>query len=241
MLYTSPQKMLLPDYSVRVSNRAKRLILKIKPPGRVEVVVPKGMSKRHVPGFVAQNATWIEKNLRQFKQHAQNNAPAQLPTTIDLPSCEEQWTVKYLNEVPRSFINQDEQTKTITVATANEEHKIPCLQQWLSLRAKKTLPPWLRTVSEELGLPYNQVSVRGQKTRWGSCSSKKNINLNRSLLLLPPQYVRYLFIHELCHTIHLNHSAEYWALVERFESQYRQYEKALNKAAKSLPHWAISY
>jgi predicted metal-dependent hydrolase len=84
-------------------------------------------------------------------------------------------------------------------------------------------------VSIQTSLPYNRVSIRGQKTRWGSCSSDKNINLNYKLLFLEPEFVKYIIIHELCHTIHLNHSREFWQLVGDFYPDYRDIRKQIIK------------
>ncbi|NJR40930.1 MAG: M48 family metallopeptidase [Leptolyngbyaceae cyanobacterium CSU_1_4] len=94
------------------------------------------------------------------------------------------------------------------------------LQYWLKRKAEAHLSPWLRLISQEINLPCHQISVRGQKTLWASCSSKKNISLNFKLLFLPPHLVRYVLIHELCHTIHLDHSQKFWALVEHKEPNY---------------------
>jgi hypothetical protein len=99
------------------------------------------------------------------------------------------------------------------------------------------LIPWLRQTSQEIKLPFNRAAVRGQKTLWASCSSKSNISLNFKLLFLPPHLVRYVFIHELCHTIHLNHSRKFWALVAEKEPNYRQYDAELNKAWVYIPEW----
>ncbi|NJR66755.1 MAG: M48 family metallopeptidase, partial [Leptolyngbyaceae cyanobacterium CRU_2_3] len=97
--------------------------------------------------------------------------------------------------------------------------------------------PWLRQVSREVELPCNKIAVRGQKTIWASCSSKKNISLNYKLMFLPPELVRYVFIHELCHTAHLNHSENFWAFVEEKAPDYQLYDTELNKAWCYIPPW----
>jgi predicted metal-dependent hydrolase len=104
-------------------------------------------------------------------------------------------------------------------------------------KAEAELLPWLRRVSQEVHLPYHQAAVRGQKTIWASCSGKKNISLNYKLLFLPSDLVRYVFIHELCHTVHLNHSAHFWNLVAEKEPDYRLYDTELNKAWCYIPEW----
>ena len=112
------------------------------------------------------------------------------------------------------------------------------LQKWLTFMAKEHLMDWLVTLSDELELPFNKVIVRAQKTRWGSCSARKTISINRNLLFLPAPLVRYLFIHELCHTVHLNHSARYWSLVGKVEPDYKRLENELRDASRYIPLWA---
>ncbi|MFC1640941.1 M48 family metallopeptidase [Patescibacteria group bacterium] len=83
--------------------------------------------------------------------------------------------------------------------------------------------------SECHGFAYNRVFIRCQRTRWGSCSSKKNLNFNMQLMLLREELVDYVVIHELCHTRHLNHSRDFWAEVERIIPNYKELRKELRK------------
>ena len=114
------------------------------------------------------------------------------------------------------------------------------LQAWLHNHARRHLLPWLQTVSEECRLPFARATVRAQKTRWGSCSARGHISLNRHLLFLSPRSVRYLFIHELCHTVHLNHSRRYWSLVGCHAPDYGAREAELRRAAHHVPLWACA-
>ncbi len=86
---------------------------------------------------------------------------------------------------------------------------------------------------------YKNLTFRGQKTVWGSCSSKKNINLNYKLLFLPARLVRYVLVHELCHIVHLDHSRRFWALVEQYEPDYARLKKELRHADHYMPEWII--
>ena len=116
----------------------------------------------------------------------------------------------------------------------------PLLSKWLARRAKSTLQSWLDEVSATTGLRYEKLCVRAQKTRWGSCSHRKHINLNRALMFLPEELVRYLMIHELSHTVHLNHSRAFWSLVARWAPHYQRYEKQLNQYSAQIPLWALA-
>ena len=112
------------------------------------------------------------------------------------------------------------------------------MQGWLQQQAKQILSPWLQELAERLGLICTGVTVRAQKTRWGSCSSNGRINLNRNLLFLSPTLVEYLLVHELCHLREPNHSPRYWQQVEKALPDYRQRDRALRGAVEQVPLWA---
>ncbi len=84
----------------------------------------------------------------------------------------------------------------------------------LRKRAKQYLPLRLSSLAEIHHFHYSGVSIRKSKTRWGSCSSKKTINLSFYLMLLPEHLADYVLLHELCHTIHMNHGPEFWKLLD---------------------------
>ena len=112
------------------------------------------------------------------------------------------------------------------------------LNQWVHRKAKTMLGDWLNTLSHELSIPFNRLTIRSQKTLWGSCSSKKNINLNRNLLFLGPSMVRYVLVHELCHVKRPDHSAAFWDLVEQYVQGARALSKKTRKAGEEVPQWA---
>ena len=85
----------------------------------------------------------------------------------------------------------------------------------------------LRHYAPLMGVDYGQVSVRNQKGRWGSCSSKGNLNFNYRLHYLPQELMDYVVVHELAHRVHMNHSPQFWALVQRYMPDYRECKRKL--------------
>lgn len=163
------------------------------------------------------------------------------PEVLDLTAVNERWGVGYRSSPSgRALCRESQPAQLLLVQGAGEAAWRMALRRWLTRRAKAALLPWLAATSEELGLAYANAGVRGQKTRWGSCSARGNISLNHALLFLPPPLVRYLFVHELCHTRQMNHSERFWALVARMEPSYREYEKELRLAARYVPPWLRS-
>jgi len=97
--------------------------------------------------------------------------------------------------------------------------------------AKKILIERLNKISIDTGLLYNKVSIKNQKTRWGSCSSINNINLNINLINLPLRLIDYVIFHELVHTIEKNHSRKFWNLLNRYLPEAQNLNKELNNYA----------
>ena len=228
---------------IRVSARAKRACLKVNSAGDVEVVVPKGFNQHHIPAFIAQHKTWLTKTIARMKSVRDPLLDTLRPQRVELTAVNETWQVQYgrRNKHGVSEYRKPGNTLELWLWTPGETAPVtPLLNKWLTAKAKSTLPIWLEEVSAETGLTYTKLSVRAQKTRWGSCSHKKHINLNRALMFLPEDLVRYLMIHELSHTVHLNHSRAFWALVARWAPQYQRYEKLLNQYSAQIPLWAVS-
>jgi len=104
----------------------------------------------------------------------------------------------------------------------------------LADRALEILPQKVRHFAEILGVSYGRITIRSQRTRWGSCSAKGNLNFNCLLMLCPEAVQDYVVIHELCHRKEMNHSDVFWAEVERFCPDYRVHRKWLKENGSGL-------
>ena len=120
-----------------------------------------------------------------------------------------------------------------------DNHVPKLLRTWLKTYAKNHLPKMLAKVAKDMGLSYQSVTIRLQKTRWGSCSHKQSIALNAKLLLLPKEVVHYVLVHELAHLVHMNHSPQFWQYVAHFVPDYREQRQALRALSSALPAWLL--
>lgn len=99
----------------------------------------------------------------------------------------------------------------------------------LTKRAHEIIPPRVKHYAALVGVDYNRVTIRHQKTKWGSCSGKKNLNFNCLLLLTPTEVMDSVIVHELCHLKHMNHSKEFYNEVLRVCPNYKKYDRWLKQ------------
>ncbi len=104
----------------------------------------------------------------------------------------------------------------------------------LAERAKAVIPKKVEAFARLLSVPYVRITIRHQVSRWGSCSSRSNLNFNCLLMLCPDEVINYVIIHELCHIKHMNHSKEFWSLVELYCPNYRIQRKWLKDEGAKL-------
>jgi len=221
-------------FAVRVSPRARRLTARVHVGGRVEIVVPVGVSARTVRDFVQRFTPWIDRKVAAMQCFA---APADpVPALIEFPLTGETFAVHW-SCGPKRHLEQT--VDSIHVQAADERGARALLRGWLKRAAYDRLAPRLLQLADELKLPVARVSIRCQRTRWGSCSTRGTVSLNCSLLFLKWEIVRYLFVHELAHIKHMNHSTSFWRLVERIEPNYRCLDRDLLAGWRTVPGWVF--
>jgi predicted metal-dependent hydrolase len=230
-------------YQIRYSSRAKHVSIRVSNLGDVEVVVPQGFDSRKLPEILEKRKDWIAKTIQRVKAERQRFATetssGTLPEQIVLRSLSEEWTVNYQRMSGTTLTAKMVPVNRLTIS-GPINHQDACqqlLRQWLKRQAESHLVPWLRRISTEIALPCNRIVVRGQRTLWASCSNQHNISLNYKLLFLPPQLVEYVFVHELCHTVHLNHSPKFWNLVAAHLPDCRRLDREASKAWRYVPEW----
>lgn len=99
----------------------------------------------------------------------------------------------------------------------------------LAEKALEYIPKRVSYFAKQIGVTYGKITIRNQKTRWGSCSSKGNLNFNCLLMLTPPEVIDYVVVHELCHRKEMNHSEAFWAEVEKVIPDYKEQVKWLKE------------
>ena len=230
----------LPSYTIRVSHRARNISLRMSVAGDLEVVVPRGWDQSLVPDMLHRKRAWIERAAKRMDaRRALLEAQTPLPDQICLPPIGQVWHVEYqATSSGRMRLTQRADNPLVLSGSVGDVGLCQvALRKWIAHKATQVLVPWLQEISQEEGLAFRKTTIRGQKTRWGSCSSRGTISLNYKLLCLPRPLVRYVLVHELCHTRHMNHSPAFWALVQRKEPDCKELKAQLRGAWRLVPRW----
>ena len=206
--------------------RARRYLLRLQPDGVARVTIPRRGSASAARDFAARNIGWLGEQLQ--RQAAQPKTPADWQIGSEIYFRGEQICIEKLNETAICV-----GTEQIKVATGSANLK-PMIQRHLHRLAAKELPPRVMELAGAHGISVSRVSVRNQRSRWGSCSRRGTISLNWRLIQCPAFVRDYIILHELAHRRQMNHSAKFWQEVARLCPDYRTAELWVKAHAKLL-------
>lgn len=207
------------SYTVRRSPRAKYMRITISPHNGVVVTLPARLKRYINPEkLLREKKEWVLQHLAKI------SLPAP-PSPIGEGS-----KVNYLGREYLLRVASSARLQGCEIAGNEIRVHLPrnfegdlkeVVKGWIKEQAAAKIALETSKLAELMGLRYNRVSIRDQKTKWGSCSKKGNLSFNWRLVLFPPRILRYVVIHELCHLKHFNHSPRFWKLVEQYDPTYR--------------------
>jgi predicted metal-dependent hydrolase len=223
---------------VRVSHRARRLTIRVYPDARVEVVVPPKVRPAEVERFVSAHREWIDAR----RALALRNRPVPQPFPpgeIELRMTADRLRLHLAGGSGSLRITAVDPILRVTGAAPPAKLR-RALRSWLLRAARERLEPRVAAIAQAMGVEYSRVSIRRQRSRWGSCSARGTISLNCCLLFQRPEVVDYLIVHELTHVKHMNHSARFWQAVERHCASWRELDRELVQGWRHVPRWVFS-
>lgn len=229
------------QHSVRISPKAKSVRLRVSVQKGLEVIVPREYEVTRIPDLLERKRHWIRSALDRADENRRFfRSPQvwQLPATVTLRAIGRTWCVEpHPADLPWVAVQEVGDTLEIRGKVTDEISSRAALQRWLSRKAHQYLVPMLKEVSRKTGRPFGRAYVKHQRTRWASCSRHKSISLNAKLLFLDPDLVRYVMIHELCHTQEMHHSRRFWLIIQSACPNFRTLDIKLRDAWKMVPRW----
>lgn len=211
-------------YTYRIiRGKRKTISIEITPECQVIVRAPKWVSKAEIQEFVISKDSWIEEQLQTMAK----SRASLTRYRDDMGVLTEQELKGLTEEAKRDFKERVDYWWPKVFA---EEKKEP--EQLSFFGVLGIFTP--ETKGKEDGPRLNRITIRHQKTRWGSCSREGNLNFNCLLMLAPEEVRDYIVVHELCHLLHMDHSPEFWSEVERVIPKYKQANNWLKKNGSLL-------
>ena len=212
-------------YRIRRSDRASRVRVSVDPHGGVEVVLPRRSPASAAPAAVAELRPWIERRLREAG--AVRAALAARGATLPYLGT----SLQLRPEPQRSRVHRRGETLLVP---ADAERAPVAIERWYRRAAAREIGPRLDAAVRALGTAYTSLSIRGQRTRWGSCSTGGAMSFNWRLLLAPEPVLDYVVWHEACHLRVMDHSPRFWALVRQHCPEYEEHRRWLRLQGSTL-------
>jgi len=224
---------------IRVSARARRLSIRVYPDARVECVVPPRARPREIEAFIAVHREWIESRRAIALRNRPEPQPFP-PAAIELRMSAEMWRLQVVVAAGALRVREVSQGILRAMGGASTPRLRAGLRTWLLRAARTRLEPRVAAIAQAMGVDFSKVSIRRQRSRWGSCSARGTISLNCCLLFQRSEVVDYLIVHELVHRSHMNHSARFWQAVERHCPDWRALDRELVQGWRHVPSWIFS-
>jgi predicted metal-dependent hydrolase len=210
------------EYTLRRSPRARRVRVSVDGDGAVSVTLPKRAAKREADAAVRELAPWIERRRRALERAAAE--VARTPGTVP-------YLGRELRLVPQPGRTRVHRRADELLVPAHDRES---LERWYRRAARTEIGPRLDAAVARAGTTYTKLTIRNQKTRWGSCSTTGAMSFNWRLLLAPEAVLDYVVEHEVCHLEVMDHSPRFWRLLEQRVPDWREHAAWLRRYGSTL-------
>ena len=203
-----------------IRSQRKTLSISINEDAELIVRAPKRLSIEKIQDFINEKENWINRKItlveNQIKDVTSNQNKILYLGTL-FPIIIKPQASRELIFTGEEFVVKSIEPNSLSLS----------LKKWCKSKFREIALPRVAYFANKHNLNVNQVRIKNQKTMWGSCSSKNNINLNYLLIMAPAEVIDYVIIHELAHTIHRNHSVDFWRLVRLIMPDFQQHKQWL--------------
>lgn len=219
----------------------KNLTLRFEGPQQIKATIPWSLSKRGLLRFLESKSQWLQEQQKHFEKWTPWLERKGLPLEIYY-LLGQKYKLKYGMTLINQLVIQPDpnhpEGPTLWChwpeRLEKNENNLPLVEKAINrfffLEARRIIEPKVFQLADQLQVPRpEKVQFRAQKSRWGSCSSRRSISLNRKLIGAPPAVIESVILHELCHLVHLNHSDQFWKLLESHCPHHQKCDQWLNE------------
>ena len=223
----------LGEIRIRKSSSAKRLSITVKPFDGIRVSVPFYLSFKRAEKFIEEKENWLRKSLNKTRFTESQFTLFDYTTTFQ--TVDHKLFIKQSDNGLPGIKLTDGEIKVFCPTTQNikGQEMQDLIRRGIEAawrkEAKKYLPGRLRKLAALNGFEFNKVIIKNNRSRWGSCSNKDNINLSLHMMRLPGHLIDYVLLHELTHTKYRNHSKSFWEHLDKLTGDAKGLDKELKQ------------
>jgi predicted metal-dependent hydrolase len=223
------------SYTLKRSYKARLIWLNIKQKTGLTVTIPYNYNVQKLPEYLNFNCDWILRNLEKYC--SQIEASSAIDTR---PANTISYLGKYItvmqerNNSGPTAVRLTQNNLIVSLNSSSQNVSFSELESWYRIQANRLINDKVKKFSQLMGLAYNRVVIRDQKSRWGSCSCRRNLNFNWRLIMAPEAVLDYVIIHELCHLKEMSHSKSFWKLVTHYCPEWHELRGWLDNHCNEL-------
>jgi len=227
-------------FTIRKSRRAKNISITVSMDG-VTVTAPGYVSEHEISSFIEKKRKWISQKVSNYEE--QKKRKPRETEFVDGENLKFQGddfllqVLEYDGKTTKAALKGDRfvvhLNRGLLLDTRREEVQAK-LEQLYRDKAREAVLERLEYFKSKLGVDYNGLRIKDQKTRWGSCSKNGNLNFNWKIVIAPSDIIDYIVVHELCHLLHMNHSKEFWETVASQIPGYKDKKRWLKENGPGL-------
>jgi predicted metal-dependent hydrolase len=219
------------DYTLRFSAKAKRRRIRVSSKG-VEVVLPLRADAKQAESLLRDHSDWLMRQTQRMAEMGQLRDAQNEQTKSTLLLRGQPMQLHITTEATARVYGRVEHNGDkliVYLPTGSDIDAQLVLESWLRRQARHDLLKQITERSAQMSLIPNRIYLMNQRTRWGSCSSKRNLSFNWRLVLAPPEILDYIVVHELAHLKEMNHSQRFWLLVRSFCPDFERHKRWLKE------------
>lgn len=218
------------EFTVEYRKR-KTLEIRIEPPDNISVIAPKRASEKDILRMVETKANWIVKKLSELKEIEKLKKNKEYVNGESFMYLGRNYSLEIIidDTVSKPITKLYQGKFYITTNTRDQDKLKESMKIWYYDKSLEKILERVEHFQSYFSVKPNSIKVKEQKKRWGSCTSKRDILINWRISMAPADVLDYLVVHEMCHMVQMNHSSDFWNLVERIIPDYKSRRDWLRK------------
>lgn len=217
-----------------IETKRKSIGIYVREDASVLVRAPFGVKKKTIDTLVQKRADWIAKAQNEIQKRNKQRKETSLKEGQKIYLLGKPYRLQMQSDQKEDAVLLKEDTLVLMTKANQIEYQEAVLEAFYRIKAKQYLSERVQVFAKKMGVTFGRITIKNQKTRWGSCSSKGNLNFNWKIMMAPIEVIDYLVVHELAHRKEMNHSSRFYAEMQKIMPDYKVWQRWLKENGKTL-------